>query len=316
MKVNEIFVEKDKIVKYRNPWKHGDITVLQRYLLNFLSSDYENKPDNYIKEYFSSGLGILYDWEKGFSWEDNCEIEQIPNELKKQGLLALQIQCLLFPSPFMGEYEYNPETKERYSNLNKLSRCYESLGKYKCARRAREIQDEITDDQSKKIIELYQKSESCESELLKNNFKDDITAAEFKELTDKVENVIKSFIRKMYPNIDELQNDFPELCSDANKHMINDSKEIKLDNNDVINFLSFGASVKILNINKKNKKKEWPYIGQLIIDYAYKVVDARNIFSAHYIDGKWDTAITKHKKAKIQILSIDILEFFEIEKHR
>ena len=309
LKINEIFLGKDNIVEYQNPWKHEDMSVSQRYLLYFLTTNYEDKPDNYIDEYFSFELNVIHEWEKGFSWEDSFPVEEISNELKKQGLIAIQTQCLLFPSPFMGDYEYNTETKERYSNLNKLSRCYESLGEYKSAIRAREIQDRITDDQSKKIVELYEKSNSFESKLLKKNFKVNITATEFLELIDKVENVIKSFIRKMYPDINELQKDFPELCSKANELKVNDSKEIKRDNDDVIEFLTFGASVKILKINRRNKEK-WSPIENFVIDYAYKIVDIRNMFR-HYSDGRFETAITEHKKAKIQIYAIDLLEFFQ-----
>ena len=91
---------------------------------------------------------------------------------------------------------------------------------------------------------------------------------------------------KKKSNIKDLQKDFPLLFLNADKLRANPSKHIKLEHDDVIEFLSFGASIKILRENRKNNKN-WKVIDWDIINNASYVVDRRNDME-HYSDDKLD----------------------------
>ncbi|MBT4326731.1 MAG: hypothetical protein HOD60_07460 [Candidatus Nitrosopelagicus sp.] len=225
----------------------------------------------------------------------------------KERLLNAQMRCIMFPTPFLS----NPSFMG-FSDIVDLSITYELLGDFESAIRSRMIQEKITHDQTEKILELVKKQ---------NDFKktDDELIIEFnlssKELRDKyyrkVENVIKSFIRKKYTNMLDFKNDFPTLYNQANNLREKSTEHIERTHDDVIEYLSFGNCVKILK-DKKNKhqKQPWQEIEYNIINSAYYVVDRRNDID-HYSDNDLDTHIPKNTKILGYLYSKDIIDFFE-----
>ena len=293
-----------------------------------LSHD-EKIPDNYRLVEFEVGI-TNWDYSLDYNEWDVSTLEKLSEEYKKNQLCTLQIMCVLFPSPFKSMYGYNSETKEHYSDLNRLSNYYESLGEYKCAICAREIQDAITHDQSKKILELHNKeinsiiekqdaiTHEQSKKILELHNKEiltlDITGLELRnKYYRKVENTIKSFIRKKYSNLKDFQKDFPDLFSDADKLRANPSKYIKHEHDDVIEFLSFGACVKILK-EIMNKKENRTILDRDIINASYFIVNRRNDME-HYSDDTFEESISKETKALGYVYSKQIIEFFEKIDH-
>ena len=276
----------------------------------------EKIPDNYRKAEFELELHSERDVDVDFTgseW-DGSELEKLPEEIKKNALCMLQTMCLLFPSPFKSMYGYNSETKEHYSDLNRLSNYYESLGEFESAMTARLIQDKITHDQSEKIIELFNKTKHIPDVEQEEILKIRIDALELRDkYFRKVENLIKSFIRKKYYVINEFQKDFPRLFSDANNQRSNPSKHIIHKHDDVIEFLSFGSCVYILKTNKKNKK-DWAVMDWEIINQTQYIVERRNDMD-HYSDDKLDESISKETKAVGFLFSKFVIDFFEKIEH-
>ena len=271
-------------------------------------------PNDYSMEYAGTDIQIKYEFERIVgSRLTNEEKEKEYISLYKDGIINLHIRCLLFPSPFMYNYGDDLEinsTNERITDLIELSMCYESLGNFKSAITARLIQDKITHDQTEKIINLVNKENNIHSEKQQEILKLNISALELRDkFYRKVEQIIKSFIRKKYSNIKDFQKDFPSLFLNADKLRENPSKHIKHEHDDVIEFLSFGASVKILKANRKSNKN-WKVIDWDIINNAYYVVDRRNDME-HYSDDKLEESIPKESKALGYIFSKDIIDFFK-----
>jgi len=273
-------------------------------------------PNDYSMENAGVDISLEHEYER----ERIEHSESTPEEkekaflsLFKDAIINLHIRGLLFPSPFMYRYVDDVEIypkNERITLLIELSLYYENLGDFKSAVTARLIQDKITHDQTEKIIKLVYKDNNIHPEKQKEILELNITALELRDkYYRKVEQAIKSFIRKKYSNINDLQKDFPALFSSADKLRVNPSKHIKHEHDDVINFLSFGASVKILNENRK-KNKDWKIIEWDIISHAYNIVDRRNDME-HYSDDKLDESIPKETKTLGYIFSKEIIDFFD-----
>tara|TARA_B110000438_G_scaffold204656_1_gene196376 strand:+ start:114 stop:1256 length:1143 start_codon:yes stop_codon:yes gene_type:complete len=221
----------------------------------------------------------------------------------KKSLINIQMRCILFPTPFI--------TKEMISDIIDLSNHYLMLNDFESAIRARLIQEKISHNQTENILELVKKQ---------NDFKktDDELIIEFnlsvKELRDKyyrkVENVIKSFIRKKYLSMNDFKNDFPKFYEKANNLRENSTSNIERTNDDVMEYLSFGSCVKILKDKKSDKDNPWNEIEYDIINSAYYVVDRRNEIE-HDSDDNLDKRISKESKVLGYIYSKKIIEFFE-----
>lgn len=273
-------------------------------------------PNDYSMEYAGIDISLEHEYEHEMidhSESTSEEKEKAFRSLFKDAIINLHIRGLLFPSPFMYRYVDDVEIypkNERITLLIELSLYYENLGDFKSAVTARLIQDKITHDQTEKIINLINKENNIDSEKQKEVLELNITALELRDkYYRKVEHAIKSFIRKKYLNMKDLQKDFPLLFLNADKLRANPSKHIKHEHEDVIEFLSFGASVKILNENRKNNK-EWKVIDWDIINHAYYIVDRRNDME-HYSDDKLDESIPKETKTLGYIFSREIMDFFE-----
>jgi len=266
-------------------------------------------PNNLDREYVHHGMDTEIEWEM-YDTVTELKIKKIPEKLKKKMLITLQMRCVLFPSPFMGQYSNNPEGKEHYSDLNRLSDFYKYLGDYESAITARLIQDKITHDQTKIIIGLFNESNSTLDENHEEILKLNITALKLRDqYYRKAEQMIKSYLRKKYPKINDLQKDFPLLFLSADKLRANPSKHIKHEYDDVIEFLSFGASVKIMRENRTNRK-DWKEIDWDIIKYASFVVDRRNDME-HYSDDQLEESISKETKTLGYVFSKQIIDFFK-----
>jgi len=270
----------------------------------------ENIPDNYEFEYdqiLHMDMLLHNDGKGGHKL-------LTPNDKQdlKKSILNTQMRCTLFPTPFLP----NPAWYKFHSDIIDLAVLYEMLSDFECAITARLIQEKITHDQTEKILELVKKQKNIGDEKKEKIIEVNISALELRDkYYRKVENVIKSFIREKYPVLGNLQKDFPNLYFKANELRSNPSKHITYSHNDVIEFLSFGACVKILKYNRKNKEKEdWNVIDYDIIDYAYYVVNRINDMD-HYSDEKIEESVSKDSKALGYIFSNDIIDFFEKLEH-
>jgi len=277
-----------------------------------MQKKYQN---NYETEY--GYLEMLVDVNEYELSDPSLTLEEkrvITKAITKKSLLYLQMRCILFPTPFMYNYiddsEINPENKYYY-DLIYLSYTYEAIGDYQSAITARLIQNKITNDQAEEILRLYNKEKEIPLKIQEEILELNITAFELRDkYFRKVEKIIKSFIRKKYSNINEFQKDFPEIFLDANYKRSNPTKHIKLDHEDVIEYISFGQCVKILKDNNYRKKKGWHILEYDIINHAYYVVTRRNEMD-HYSDDKLEESISKETKTLGYVFSNEIFDFFE-----
>ena len=255
--------------------------------LDELMKLFENTPNLYAFEYDGLLLG--------------------KNVTNHKRLLNAQMRCILFPTPFLS----NPSSMG-FSDIIDLSITYELLGDIESSICARLIQEKITHDQSKKILELVKKQNRF-------NKTDDELIIEFnltvKELRNKyyrkVEKVIKSFIRKKYLNVSDLKNDFSIMYDKANNLREKSTMYIERTHDDVIEYLSFGNCVTILKNKKSEKEKQpWQEIEYFVINYAYFIVERRNEIE-HDSDDELDKRISKESKILGYIYSKEIIDFFE-----
>jgi hypothetical protein len=263
---------------------------------------FDTSPNQYYDEYSN----VRYSGRNVITPETKKELKNPSEEYRRNILVNIQMRCILFPTPFISD-----GLKDNQFDVIRLSLQYESLGDFESAIRARLIQEKITYDQTEKILELVKKQ---------NDFKitDDELIIEFnltaKELRDKyyrkVENIIKSFIRKKYLNIKYFKNDFPEFYEKANNLREKSTSNIDRTNDDVIEYLSFGSCARILKDKKTDKDNSWNEIEYDIINSAYYVVDRRNEIE-HDSDDDLDKRISKESKVLGYIYSKKIIDFFE-----
>jgi len=270
--------------------------------------EYRKYPNNYMsdKNYHDMLDFASYELSSQFFKQD----EEL--SLLRKSLVNTQLTCVLFPSPFMYQYIVNEEYTSgvNWTDLLELSSKYEALKDYKSATTALLLQNQITNDQIDKILELISKEKNIPNDQRKEIFNINISALELRDdYYRKVEDVIKSFIRKKYSKLGDLKSDFPDLYVDANEHRAKTSKHIKHKNDDVIEFLSFGACVRILKYNQRNKK-DWKVIDYDIIDKAYFIVNRRND-TDHSTDPTLVSSIPKETKALGFIYSKEIIDFFD-----
>jgi len=314
--------------------KNKDKTIHKcKNLPDSLSMELINRPediskidhDNYLMEYAVTD-GLLYDEylelldvvKPSTEWELKQHHELLKKELKR-----IQTLLILLPSPFTEEFndliclnpEINPES-EMQSNLIYLSLLYEYFNDYVSAEKARLIQDKVTHDQAEKLVELSKKQMGLKKNKDRKILELNISAQELRnDYFRKVENMVKSFIRKKYSSNEDLEKDFPTLYQKANELRGNPSRHIEHTKEDVIEFLSFGQCIKILKTNRNVKEdKEWSMIDYHIIDYAYFIVDRRNDMD-HYSGENIEESIPKESKTLGYIYSKEIIEFFENLKY-
>jgi hypothetical protein len=266
----------------------------------------ESTPNLYEFEYD----GILNHGNIGGIEEFGVERIGYHSEDIKKRLLNVQMRCILFPTPFLS----NPSLLG-FSDLVDLSLQYEALKDFESAITARLIQDRITQDQSKFILELVNKQKN-----IKNNTEEvlvaKISATELRNhYYPKVENLLKSFIRKKYDIFSNLKHDFPKFCDYAEKLRIQSSQYAKHTHDDVIEFFTFGQCVKILKIkkienNELSEKNEWNLIEWDIIQNA-EFVKARRNELAHLTEEDIENSITTESKIVGHIFSKQIIDFFE-----
>jgi hypothetical protein len=224
----------------------------------------------------------------------------------KERLLNAQMRCIMFPTPYLS----NPSFMG-FSDIVDLSITYELLGDFESAIRARLIQEKITHDQTENILELVKKQNNFEKTDEELIIEFNLTAIELRhKYYRKVENIIKSFIRKKYSNMKFFKNDFPRFYEIANSKREESSSNIKRTNDDVIEYLSFGSCAKILKIKKFEKGNSWDEIEYDIINSVFYIVDRRNE-TDHYSDDNLDSHMSKESKVLGYIYSKNIIDFFE-----
>jgi hypothetical protein len=270
---------------------------------------FHTSPNQYNFEYNE----LAYSSKKLVNEQVNKSLKSADKNSLHKLLLNAQMRCILFPTPFLSN---NDNANEGISDLIYLSNLYEQLGDLESAVTSRLIQNNITQDQTVKILELVKKQKkstgTTDEEILELN----LSVQELRNnYFRKVENMIKSFIRKKYTKRDYLKKDFPILYQKANKLRGNTSKHVEHTNEDVVEFLSFGQCVNILKTNLKDRKKEeWHIIDWDIINHAFYVVDRRNDID-HYSGGNLEESIPKESKTLGYVFSKEIIEFFENLNH-
>jgi hypothetical protein len=268
-------------------------------------------PNQYYQEYSDvawknkDGVKLNIDLSKNFRDIIDTYAKEKHHDIKliKKSLSNIQMRCILFPTPFI--------IKDTISDIIDLSNHYLMLNDFESAIRARLIQEKITHDQTEKILELVKKQ---------NDFKktDEELIIEFnltaKELRDKyyrkVENIVKSFIRKKYSNVQNFKNDFPKSYEIANNLRKKSTSNIKRINDDVIEYLNFGSCAKILKIKKNQQENSWDEIENDIIYSVYSVVERRNEIE-HDSDDDLEKRISKEAKILGYIYSKKVIDFFE-----
>jgi hypothetical protein len=259
---------------------------------------FDTSPNQYYEEYdhvrFSSTTG------------QEITVPNSSEEFRRNVLLNIQMRCILFPTPFISD-----GLEDNQFDIIKLSLQYESLKDFESAIRARLIQEKITHDQTKIILELVKK----QNDFTKTNeeliIEFNLTAMELRhKYYRKVENIIKSFIRKKYSNIKFFKNDFPRFYEIANSKREESTSNVKRANDDVIEYLSFGVCAKILKIKKFEKENSWDAIEYDIINYVFYIVGRRNE-TDHYSDDDLDSHMSKESKVLGYIYSKNIIDFFE-----
>jgi len=265
---------------------------------NFSPSRKKNL-NNYELDYLSLENNI-HDEEFELMIEDDIEeIKKLENSYLRKKLMNLQLKSVLFPAPYMENMEEgitdNPEINKDgvyASDLINLALIYEVLGNYKCAEKCRLIQDKISNDQAEKIAQLYERFEKnkVDEVVITTNF----SAIKLRDVYyRKVENSIKSFLRKYYVDGKKLQIDHPREYENAEKKKLTSSENIIRDHDDVIEYLTFGESVRILKSNNVEKeKKDWIRLRPWVIDYAFLIFKGRNDMD-HYSDESLEKAIPK-----------------------
>ena len=259
---------------------------------------FDTSPNQYYEEYDN----VRYSGKNVITSETKKELKNPSEEFRRNVLLNIQMRCILFPTPFISE-----GLKDNQFDIIKLSLQYESLKDFESAIRARLIQEKITHDQTEKILELVKKQNDytkTDDELI---IELNLTV---KELRDKyyrkVENIIKSFIRKKYLNMNDFKNDFPELHEKANNLRERSTSNIERTHDDVIEYLNFGSCVRILKDKKSEKDSPWNEIEYDVINSAYYVVDRRNEIE-HDSDDELDKRVSKESKVLGYIYSKKIL---------
>ena len=259
---------------------------------------FDTSPNQYYEEYdnvrFSSTTG------------QEITVTNSSEEFRRNVLLNIQMRCILFPTPFISD-----GLEDNQFDIIKLSLQYESLKDFESAIRARLIQEKITHDQTKIILELVKKQNDFKKTNEELIIEFNLTAMELRhKYYRKVENIIKSFIRKKYSNIKFFKNDFPRFYEIANSKREESTSNVKRANDDVIEYLSFGVCAKILKIKKFEKENSWDAIEYDIINYVFYIVGRRND-TDHYSDDDLDSHMSKESKVLGYIYSKKIIDFFE-----
>jgi hypothetical protein len=227
-------------------------------------------------------------------------------------LRNVQMRCILFPTPFLTD-----PSSLGGSDIIFLSGLYTTLGDFESAIRARLIQDRITHDQSQFILELYKKQKEFNDDVDDTILIKNIPAIELRNTYyRKVENLIKSFIRKTYHPISHLKEDYPDEFKTAESLRSNPSEYVQRSNDDVIEYLTFGQCVKIIKMNKiknnqKQEKDEWDCISWDMIQRLLFIKDRRN--DTDHVSDKDDleNLVTQDAKIVGHIFSKKIIDFFE-----
>jgi hypothetical protein len=278
---------------------------------------YEN--NIYWKEY--RRLAIEIDIRSYTDWEQESNKTKIIENYKKE-LLLQQINCTLFPSPLMHGYVTSDDVdlpdKEKevwWTNLTMLSDCYENLGMLDCAITALEIQNESTNNQDKKILELFKRRKNIDQqEVIK------ITALELRDkYLRKVERTIKDIFRKKLFE-SNLKINYKDVFDEAQKNMNKDKGKIKRKYHDVFEFLTFGRCVHVLNDEKSKARTEkkfdsfWYKFDRELIEQLYALVRIRNSID-HYSDDNLEDDLDEHEKEKGVRYCESVLNYFENLKY-
>jgi len=201
---------------------------------------------------------------------DSSETEKF--EIFKKLLVLQQIKCTLFPSPLMYGYvtsdmvDLQDGVKEVWwTHLTTLSECYETVGMLDCAITALILQDKITHNQSKRILELENKKKQEQPNTTNSKYEVSIdTKLTVMQIRDthvrELEKKIKDFLRKHY-SIEKFraENDELFLQIDESRETKNERRDVAIGKfDDHYEHLTFGSCIFIINqeVTRCKKKKE------------------------------------------------------------
>jgi len=302
---NKIFV--------KDNWKKNYNT---KKLKAQVTSDFENYVEkiskkNIPQKYLKSSKNSLREEYFGMMLKGTKLDRKLDKQTSSILLRNVQMRCILFPTPFLTD-----PTNLGGSDIIFLSGLYTTLGDFESAIRARLIQDRITHDQSQFILELYKKQKEFNDDVDDTILIENIPAVELRNTYyRKVENLIKSFIRKTYHPISHLKEDYPDEFKTAESLRSNPSDYVQRSNDDVIEYLTFGQCVKIIKINKinnnkKQEKDEWNCIDWNIIQRLDFIKDRRND-TDHVSDEDLENRVTQEAKIVGHLFSKKIIDFFK-----
>ena len=168
---------------------------------------------------------------------------------------------------------------------------------------------ELEDDGIVKELEL----DGIVKEL--NKLEGQIKTDKVDELTNRVEYLLKDFIRKNYISSKNLQSDYPEIYERACKLLEKDVKGIGEIYSDIFSKMSFGDCVFVVMNNRLKKGAQyssWKRIDWDIINRLQIVKDFRNNLAHSDKKKELDKSNETSRRVETYMISSKLIEFFEI----
>lgn len=255
-------------------------------------------------------------------------------------LAGKQSDAIFLPLPF---YKTNPELDPTIYQLTEIAQIYQNIGEYGNASLALSIQQRITHDQTERILQLYKEIEKLtdsEQTKYKSEYQileeylnsleksrekysqnidyqqkqsiiaektQKITVIQIREKIRKVENLLKSYIRKKYDgNIVKFKHDFPKLIESIEKRNKQNSILDISEEHDVIGLLTLGEAVTITE-DWKNKLLKLPKSYTALL---HSITQFRNTVD-HYFGNELESHIKYEDKLLHDILCNKAIRFLD-----
>lgn len=206
-------------------------------------------------------------------------------------LRNIQLESVTFPLPFLKNEQNHDEAKYQLTNI---ATCYLQLKDYSNALQALCIQDHVTHDQSHKILDLMKLIEENKSANIDFDKLSQVKISP-NELRNgpirECERLLKLFIRKKYPEIKKLKQDFPlEFVEAERRRNSSSNNSVSKENDDVVENFSLGAIVKMMR--EQNKTRKWREFNKNEITFLHIIKDLRNDID-HFSDKNIEKKFSK-----------------------
>ena len=167
---------------------------------------------------------------------------------------------------------------------------------------------ELEDDGIVKELEL----DGIVKEL--NKLEGQIKTDKVDELTNRVEYLLKDFIRKNYISSKNLQSDYPEIYERALQLLEKDVKGIGEIHSDIFSKMSFGDCVKVVMNNRREKSAQyssWRRLDWDIINRLQIVKDFRNNLAHSDKKKELDKSNESNRRLEIFLICNSLIQFFD-----